>query len=381
MIRIASITAFSLFVLPLQACISPSGQEEEGETLFQNLSAEVAGIELVSVAEDLDDPWGMDFLPDGSLLVTEKSGRLLHIAMPGGEQKEVQGVPVSREIGQGGLMDVLVQNEPGEKPWIYLSYAVEKDETYSTRIARARWSAGRLEDFTILFTAMPYYPTKRHFGSRLVIVDDYLYFTVGDRGNRDYAQDLSRHNGKVMRLHRDGSVPDDNPFVATVDARPEIWTFGHRNLQGLALHPDGKTLWSVEHGPRGGDEINVLRRGANYGWPIITYGEEYAGGKIGEGTHREGMEQPLKYYVPSIATCGAAFYSSERYPDWKDSFLVTALRGTHLNKIDLAGAGLGREQRLFGDQQKRFRDVQQGPDGYVYVLAGGDSLLKLVPAE
>jgi glucose/arabinose dehydrogenase len=357
-----------LFFTLLLACASPS-------------PAPSAGVELVPVISNLDRPWGMDFMPDGSLLVTEKGGTLQHIELATGQRRAVPGVPASVVAGQGGLLDVMVAAVPGDSPWVYLSYVVDSDTEsgYTTRIARARWNDGELETVQVLFTAQPYYTAKRHFGSRLLIADDYLYFTVGDRGNRLYAQDLSRHNGKVMRLHLDGSVPADNPFVAVANARPEIWSYGHRNPQGIARHPRDKSIWVVEHGPQGGDEINRLRAGANYGWPVITYGEEYGGGKIGEGTHQQGMEQPLKYYVPSIATCGAGFYVGDRYPGWTDSLLVTALRGTHINRVGLTETGLGDEQRLFADSKLRFRDVQQGPDGFVYVLAGEDSLLKLTP--
>ena len=339
-----------------------------------------SGLRMEELAGGLADPWGMDFLPDGTLLVTEKPGGLLWLDLASGERQAVTGVPESREIGQGGQLDVLVHPVDGEAPWIYLSYAVEKDGKYSTRVSRARWAQGELTDLEVLFTALPYYSTKRHFGSRLLIHDGYLYFSVGDRANRDYAQDLGRHNGKVMRLYPDGQVPADNPFVGRADTQPEIWTYGHRNPQGMALNPVDGSIWVVEHGPRGGDEINRLVAGTNYGWPIITYGQEYAGGKIGIGTHKEGMAQPQKYYVPSIAACGMDFYSGDLYPGWKDSFLIAALRGTHLNRVRVEGEDIGQEYRLFEDSQLRFRDVQQGPDGYVYVLAGGDRLFRLLPS-
>jgi glucose/arabinose dehydrogenase len=365
-------SALLLFFTILLACAGPNLQHS-------------AGIELVPVISNLDSPWGMDFMPDGSLLVTEKGGTLQHIDLATGQRRAVPGVPASIAVGQGGLLDVMVVTVAGESPWIYLSYVVDSDSEsgYTTRIARARWNEGWLETLQVLFTAQPYYTAKRHFGSRLLVADDYLYFTVGDRGNRAYAQDLWRHNGKVMRLHLDGSVPADNPFVDVANARPEIWSYGHRNPQGIASHPGDQSIWVVEHGPQGGDEINRLRAGANYGWPVITYGEEYGGGKIGEGTHRQGMEQPLKYYVPSIATCGAGFYTGDRYPGWSDSLLVAALRGTHINRVSLTATALGSEQRLFVDSQLRFRDIQQGPDGYLYVLAGEDSLMKLtaVPSD
>jgi glucose/arabinose dehydrogenase len=336
------------------------------------------GLALRGVTMDLDRPWGMDFVDDDALLVTEKGGALKQVDIRSGAVVAIAGVPDSADIGQGGLLDVLVEAE-GETPRVYLSYAVAIDDGYTTRVSRARLRGDRLENLEVLFTAQPAYPTKRHFGSRLLIVDGFLFATVGDRGQRDYAQSLDTHNGKVVRLLPDGRIPADNPFHDSPDALPEIWTYGHRNPQGLARHPDG-TLWVSEHGPKGGDELNRLSPGNNYGWPIITYGEEYRGGKIGEGTARPGMEQPEKYYVPSIATAGMDFYQAQTYPGWKDSVLISALALTHLNRVELDAGGLGEEYRYFADGDLRFRDVQVGPDGYAYVLAG-NGLYRVEPAE
>jgi glucose/arabinose dehydrogenase len=336
------------------------------------------GFVMRTVAADLDDPWGMDFLADGSLLVTQRAGGLLRVRLEDGDVQPIYGVPRVAKVGQGGLLDVAV-SEDAQDPWIYLSYSVAVDEGYTTRVARMRLWEDELVDLQELFTAEPAYDTRRHFGSRLLLVDDYLFFTVGDRANRHGAQDLAVHNGKVMRLYSDGGVPDDNPFLAVPGARPEIWTYGHRNPQGLARHPADGSLWVSEHGPQGGDEINRLQPGANYGWPVITYGEEYGGGAIGEGTHKEGMQQPLKYYTPSIGTAGIAFYTGTAYPQWRDSLLVAALRMTHISRVELSGDGLGLETRLFEDDKQRFRDVAQGPDGYIYALVGGDRLVKILP--
>ena len=373
--RILSLPIAAL-LLALVACAS-STPPAASDATYQTVD-DGGGIELESLVEGLDDPWGMDFLPDGSMLVTEKSGAVLHIDPADWGKKAVNGIPDSIEVGQGGMLDVYVHLD-ADTTWVYLSYAVEEDGKYSTRISRGRWNGDGIDGLEELFTAQPFYSQKRHFGSRILINKGYLFFTIGDRANRDYAQDLGRHNGKVMRLYPDGRVPADNPFVTRSGALPEIWTYGHRNPQGLALHPDGETIWAVEHGPRGGDEVNELEPGKNYGWPIITYGEEYIGGKIGIGTEKAGMEQPLHYYVPSIAACGATFYTGTRYPGWEDSLLIAALRGTHINRLELDAQGVASESRLFGEQQLRFRDVQQGPDGYVYALAGGDRLVKLVP--
>lgn len=333
-----------------------------------------------TVAAGLDEPWGMDFLADGSLLVTERGGGLRRVWVDGGRVEEIHGVPRVAKVGQGGLLDVLADPDPADS-WVYLTYTVAVDEGYTTRLARLRLWEDELVDFEELFTASPGYDTRRHFGSRLVLDGEYLFMSVGDRAQRHGAQDLSTHNGKILRFYRDGSVPGDNPFVAVDGAQPEIWSYGHRNPQGLAQHPLDGSLWNSEHGPQGGDEINRIQRGGNYGWPVITYGEEYGGGAIGEGTHKEGMLQPEKYYSPSIGTAGIAFYNGDTYPQWGDSLLVAGLRLTHISRLEIRGQDLGAEQVLFGDSKQRFRDVQQGPDGFVYALVGSDRLVKILPGD
>lgn len=348
-------------------------------------SGSATRIELVTLVNQLEEPWGMDFLPDGSLLVTEKSGRLKRVTTDTVAVTEITGVPDSVSVGQGGLMDVLVHPDFGDNGLVYLSYSVAGEGGYSTRVSRARLQDNALTEVQALFTAQPYFAERRHFGSRLLLAGGYLYITVGDRGNRDLAQRLDSHNGKVMRLREDGSVPADNPFVGQPDALPEIYTYGHRNPQGIAAHPVNGSVWVAEHGPRGGDEINVLAAGKNYGWPLVTYGEEYGGGAIGEGTHRSGTEQPLVYWVPSIGTGGIAFYRGDYYPGWQDSLLVSGLKLARISRLELDGAGgLGTETRLLADLKLRVRDVQVGPDGQVYALMGGSRLVRLqmaVPAE
>jgi glucose/arabinose dehydrogenase len=274
---------------------------------------------------------------------------------------------------------VLVHPRFSENSLVYLSYSVAAEEGFTTRVARGRLRGSALEDLEVIFTALPAFPERRHFGSRLLLDEGYLYITVGDRGNRDLAQALHTHNGKVIRLTEDGHVPPDNPFVGQAGARGEIYSYGHRNPQGIAKHPVNGSIWLAEHGPQGGDEINILRRGANYGWPVITYGEEYGGGKIGEGTHKEGMEQPLVYYTPSVAVGGIHFYAGDAYPGWRPSLLVSSLRLTRINRLELDGDGVGKETRLLGDLNMRIRDVQVGPDGLVYALADRSRLIRLEP--
>lgn len=337
-----------------------------------------AKMQMVTLVDGLDEPWGMDFLPDGSLLITEQGGALKLVDGGNYQVSAVTGVPASERAGQGGLLDVLVHPQFADNGWVYLSYTVSDGVgKYSTRVSRARLVDGALQDLQEIFTARPFYRERRHFGSRLLLADGYLYITVGDRGNREQAQSLATHNGKVMRLLEDGGIPPDNPFVGTQGARPEIWTYGHRNPQGMARHPLNGSIWVTEHGPQGGDELNVLRPGANYGWPLVTYGEEYGGGRIGQGTHLEGTEQPLVYWVPSIGTGNIAFYTGDLYPDWKPSLLVSGLKLTRISRLELEGDKVGSETRLLANLGMRIRDVQIGPDGRVYALAGGARLIRL----
>lgn len=334
-------------------------------------------IVVKTLVSDLREPWGMDFLPDGSVLVTEKSGELSRFSPDSWQRQAITNVPASVEAGQGGLMDVLVHPGFADNGIIFLSYTVESDGKYSTRVSRFRLQGQSLSEQRDLFTAMPYYAQRRHFGSRLLLADGYLYITIGDRGNRDLAQSLETHNGKVIRLTEEGNTPADNPFVDRAGAKPEIWSYGHRNPQGIARHPHNGTIWVAEHGPQGGDEINVLEPGRNYGWPLITYGEEYGGGKIGTGTHAPDMEQPLVYWKPSIGAGNIDFYSGDHYPDWQDSLLVAGLKLTRISRLQLEGDGVGRETRLLSNLKMRIRDVQVGPDGLVYALAGGSRLIRL----
>ncbi|MBN7799073.1 PQQ-dependent sugar dehydrogenase [Parahaliea mediterranea] len=380
-------TSAALFVA-LPACVAPGADSgpppqaiaREGAASGAGLAPETP-IRMVTLVDDLDKPWGMDFLPDGSLLVTEKSGVLKRIDLESYAVTAIGGLPASADVGQGGLMDVLVHPDFASNGWVYLSYSVAEGGAFSTRVSRGRLADGALVDVEELFTAQPFFRERRHFGSRLLLDGGYLYVTVGDRGNRDLAQSLETHNGKVLRLTEDGALPPDNPFVGVPGARPEIWTYGHRNPQGMARHPVTGAIWVAEHGPQGGDELNVLRRGANYGWPLVTYGEEYGGGRIGEGTHRAGTEQPLVYWVPSIGTGNIAFYDGDLYPGWRPSVLVSGLKLTRISRLELDGDGVGAETRLLANLKMRIRDVRTGPDGRVYALAAGSRLIRLEVAE
>jgi glucose/arabinose dehydrogenase len=371
-------------ILPALGCAGPHAGPSRSEPLLEVAAdrsgpGEPTGFTVTTLVQWLDEPWGLDFLPDGRILLTEKEGRIKLVTPGNWETVDLKGIPAVANEGQGGLLDVLVHPDFERNALVYISYSIATDGGFTTRVARGRLRDTTLEDLEVLFTAEPAFPQRRHFGSRLLLDEGYLYITVGDRGNRDLAQNLDTHNGKVIRLLEDGRVPTDNPFVGRAGALPEIYTYGHRNQQGITRHPVDGSIWTGEHGPQGGDEVNVLRPGANYGWPIITYGEEYGGGKIGEGTHKEGMEQPLVYYTPAIGMGGIDFYTSGRYPGWKPSLLIAGLRLTRINRLELDGAGLGRETRLLGDLNMRIRDVQVGPDGLVYALADRSRLIRLDP--
>ena len=380
----------TIFVLLLAFALSSGCQGIDAETAYDipdreglldgsaSVEALPAQVQPETLVANLQEPWGFDFLPDGKILITEKSGSIQLIAPSLDFQAtEVSGAPTVALAGQGGLLDVLVHPDFERNHWIYLSYVIEENGLYTTRVSRVRLVENSLVDRQVLFTAAPMFKERRHFGSRLLLDNGYLFITVGDRGNRHLAQDLSAHNGKVLRLLQDGSTPADNPFVEQHQARAEIFSYGHRNPQGIAKHPSNGSIWISEHGPQGGDEINILKAGKNYGWPRITYGEEYGGGKIGEGTHLDGLRQPLVHWVPSIGTGGITFYTGDLYPHWGDSLLVAGLRSANVSRLELVEDGLGKETRLLVNLKMRIRDVQVGPDGMLYLLADGSKLLRL----
>lgn len=327
-------------------------------------------VEVVVVARGLEHPWSLAFLPDGRMLVTERPGRMRFVARDGTLSAPLAGVPEVHARGQGGLHDVVLAPDFAESRRIYFCYAEPREPDSGTTLAHARLSDSGLEDLRVIFRQQPSWPGRHHFGCRIVFENaGTLYLTLGERNRpRAKAQTLDNHLGKIVRLHADGSVPDDNPFVGRAGAKPEIWSYGHRNAQGAALHPQTGRLWIHEHGPRGGDEINVPEPGGNYGWPVITYGEEYVGGRIGEGTHKAGMEQPIHYWVPSIAPSGMAFYTAERFAAWRGSLFVGSLKFGELVRLQLDGRKVVGEERLLQGLSRRVRDVRLGPDGWLYLL-------------
>lgn len=335
-----------------------------------------------TVIDGLAHPWAMAFLPGGGMLITERRGRLRVVRDGALVTEPVAGLPDIAVQGQGGLMDVVLHPGFEDNRLVYLSYAASGSGGAGTEVARGHYRDGRLENVEVIFRALPKEGGGRHFGSRLVFDNDgYLYVTLGDRGNRPNGQDLDTHTGSVIRIHDDGSVPADNPFVD--GERPEIFSYGHRNVQGADVHPETGLLWTHEHGPQGGDELNVVRAGRNYGWPTITYGVNYGSGtEIGEGTAKPGMEQPLWYWVPSIAPSGMTFYTGDRFPEWRNSVFVGALKFQLLARLELDGEKVTGEERLLAGSYGRIRAVDEGPDGYIYLLTDESNgrLLRLEPA-
>ncbi|WP_282032306.1 PQQ-dependent sugar dehydrogenase [Winogradskyella eximia] len=331
------------------------------------------------IVSDLNIPWGFTFLPDSSMLITEKSGQLIHFK--DGKKTNISGLPEIYVRGQGGLLDVILHPNYKTNGWLYFSYVSPdgKENGGNTAIARAKLKDNSLTDLEILYKATPNTSKGQHFGSRLIFDDNgYLFFTIGERGNRDEnPQDITRDGGKVYRINDDGSIPEDNPFVNESNAKTAIYSYGHRNPQGMILHPKTKEIWTHEHGPKGGDEINIIKAGKNYGWPIISYGVNYSGTSFTDITEKEGMEQPIHYWDPSIAPSGMAFINNEKYGDWNGNLLVGSLKFQYLDLCTLKDNKVIKEERLL-DNLGRVRSVNQGPDGFIYVGIENLGIVKLI---
>ncbi|MBA6152647.1 PQQ-dependent sugar dehydrogenase [Gelidibacter maritimus] len=331
------------------------------------------------VVSDLTIPWGFTFLPDGSMLINEKEGKMIHFK--DGNKTEVQGLPEISNRGQGGLMDIVLHPNYKDNGWIYITYASPEGEGRggNTALMRAKLENMALTNKELLYKATPNTTKGQHFGSRIVFDNDgYLYFTIGDRGDRDVnPQDITRDGGKVYRVNEDGTIPADNPFLNQANAKKAIYSYGHRNPQGMVLHPETGEVWTHEHGPKGGDEINIIKKGANYGWPVISYGVNYNGTSFTDLTEKEGMEQPLHYWDPSIAPSGMAFISSDVYPEWKGDLLVGSLKFNYMDKVVLKDGKVVKEER-FLDGLGRVRTINQGPDGYIYVGIENLGIVKLL---
>lgn len=350
--------------------------------------AKPSKIKVETFAEGLEHPWGMQFLPDGRLLVTERPGTLRIVSKGGTLSKPVANVPKVAAVRQGGLLDVLLAPDFEDTGVIYLSYAEPRDGGKNgTSVARGKLvlegDSGKLEDVKVIFRQQPAFDSGFHFGSRLVWAPDgTLFITTGERNyQRKEAQNPANDIGKVIRINADGTIPDDNPKLD--GWAPEVWSIGHRNIQGAAIRPETGQLYTNEHGPQGGDELNLTVKGKNYGWPIITYGREYSGMKVGDGiTEKEGLEQPVYYWVPSIATSGLTFYEGDHFPDWKGNAFVGGLAGTRLDRLVFDGDTISAAETLLEDEAKRIRDVRSGPDGALWLLADDSGeVLRVVPAK
>jgi len=336
----------------------------------RSFPSEHGEVEVDIVATGLEHPWGLAFLPDGRMLVTERPGRLRIVAADGSLSAPLGGLPEIWARGQGGLLDVAIDPDFASTPWVYFSFSEPGDGGAGTSVGRGKLAGDRLEDVEIIFRQAPKLDAGQHFGSRLVFDrEGRLYVTSGDRGNWDNPQKLDKGQGKIFRINKDGSIPADNPYVGREDANPAIWSYGHRNVQGAALHPDTGKLWQTEHGARGGDELNIPEAGKNYGWPVITLGVNYSGAPIGSGEkEREGMEQPIHHWTPSIAPSGLAFYTADRFPAWQGDLFVGALAFQRVVRLELDGDKVITEEPLLVDLKERIRDVRQGPDGFLYLL-------------
>jgi glucose/arabinose dehydrogenase len=354
----------------------------------QVFKTETGNVQVETVVSGLSNPWALAFLPDSRMLITEKSGRMRIATRDGKLSPPVSGVPRVAAQNQGGLLDVIIDRDFAKNNTIYFCYSDPIGGGAQTSLARARLDAGekpQLIDVKRIFQQEGPPSNGLHFGCRIVQArDGNLFLTTGDHFSaRDRAQTLDNHLGKVLRIAPDGSVPKDNPFVGKQGAKPEIWSYGHRNSQGAVLHPVSGKLWMHEHGPRGGDEINIPEAGKNYGWPVIGYGIDYSGAKIHEGTHKDGMEQPIRQWTPVIAPSGFTIYTGDLFPQWKGNAFIGGLRTSNLVRLELDGEKVVKEERLLGELRERIRDVRTGPDGALYLVTDNSAgrILRVTPAK
>jgi len=354
----------SVFFLFLSATATLTAQ---GTTASTQIESDQASFKSVRVVDGLEHPWGMTFLPGGDLLITERPGRLR--IWKNDRLETVSGLPELYSAGQGGLLDIALHPDFTANRLIYFTASVSGPGGAGTALYRARLTGSALEDIRELYRLPRFTSTRVHFGSRIVFAPDgTLYMSIGERGDRRRAQRLDDAAGSILRFTDDGNIPEDNPFVDRRGALSEIYSYGHRNPQGIAVHPQTGEIWTHEHGPRGGDEVNIIRSGRNYGWPLVTFGEEYRGGTIGMGTEAPGIVSPLIHWTPSIAPSGMAFYTGDRFPEWKGDLFVGALAGKHLRRLELDGNRIIGQEVLLENQIGRIRDVEQGPDGYLWLL-------------
>jgi glucose/arabinose dehydrogenase len=373
-----------LIAAGLAALLATSAHAQQSQTI----RAASGNLNVETIATGLANPWALAFLPDGRMLVTERSGRLRIVTPDGKVSPRAEGVPRVLARGQGGLHDIILDRDYAQNKTVYFCFADPVDGGGRTSLARATLvddETPRLQDLKIIFRQEGPLSSGNHFGCRIVqMPDNTLFLTMGDHYTaRDDAQNLGNHIGKIVRIRPDGSVPPDNPFANRQGAKPEIWSYGHRNSQGAAINPASGKLWMHEHGPRGGDEVNIPQAGKNYGWPVIGYGIDYSGARIHEGTQKAGMEQPIIQWTPVIAPSGMAFYSGELFPQWKGNLFIGGLATRNLVRLELAGEKVAKEERLLGNLSERIRDVRNGPDGALWLLTDSPSgrILRVTPVK
>ncbi len=354
------------------------------QTNAQTIKSDQASFKIETLATGLDHPWSLALLPGGDILITERSGTLRLFRDGKLVPTPVKGLPPIASGGQGGLLDVILHPEFSNTGLIYFSYSARGPNGVGTQVAKAKLVDDRLVDVQVIFKALPKTGNRLHFGSRLLFDSKgFLFITLGEKFQMKQAQNLQSHLGSIVRLNADGTIPADNPFINNKKALPEIFSYGHRNVQGIAMHPVTKQIWEHEHGPRGGDEVNILSPGRNYGWPLITYGIDYSGEIISDKTHLPGMEQPVIHWTPSIAPSGMAFYSGDKFPKWQGDLFAGALAHQHLRRLEIKDNKVVSQEILLDTLGERIRDVRNGPDGFLYILTDSSSgqLLRLVPAK
>lgn len=365
---------FLLFLSVSVSCAQPKKKNDVA------LKTEPQSYKIEEVIKDLTNPWGMTWLPDGSMLITEKDGRLIHFK--NNEKSEIANVPKVYNSGQGGLMDIELHPNYSENGWIYITYASEEGpgEGGHTALIRCKLDGNSLTNIETLYKAAPNTTAGQHFGSRIAFDNEgFVYFSIGERGEREVnPQDITRDGGKIYRLNDDGSIPTDNPFYNEPNSKKAIYTYGNRNPQGMAKHPETGKIWMHEHGPKGGDEINIVKKGANYGWMTVTYGVNYSGTKITDETTKPGIEPPIYYWVPSIAPCGMAFVTGDKYPQWKGKLLVGSLKFSYVELLTLEGEKVTNREKIAQDIG-RVRNVKIGSDGLIYIAVEGQGIFRLIP--
>lgn len=371
------------FVSTSQSCTS---KEESPITTEEDFNFTTQTDKLVikvdTLHTGLQNPWGITWISEGRMLITERKGEILIFKDDKSTGEKVQGLPAVYANGQAGLLDIAVHPNYAQNGWIYISYAKPVPGGGATTIARFKLNGNTASEFQDLLVTTPAWNGGTHYGSRIIFDNQgFLYFSNGERGSQNNAQNLSNSHGKIHRIKDDGTIPTDNPFVNTSNAVKSIWTYGNRNPQGMIYDKVNNRIWEVEHGPMGGDELNLIEKGKNYGWPVITYGMNYNGTPITNITQKEGMEQPKHYWVPSIATCGMTLVTSDKYPEWKGNFLVAALAKHHISRIEMTGTNFSKEEKLL-ENIGRVRQVSESPDGYIYAITEGSGLLvKLIPVR